>query len=53
MEDFGFNGMNDEEFRKEFMRFLNMYQSSLDGFMKNNYDKKNFMKKPIFWYQTP
>ncbi len=48
MEDFGFNGMNNEEFKKEFMRFLNMYQSSLDGFMKNNYDKKNFMKNPFF-----
>lgn len=48
MEDFGFNGMNDEEFRKEFMRFLNMYQSGLDGFMKDNQSKKNFMNNPFF-----
>ena len=34
MKNFNFNGMDDEEFRKEFMRFLNMYQSGLESFMK-------------------
>lgn len=34
---YGFNGMNDEEFRKEFIRFLNTYQSGLENFMKKNY----------------
>jgi excinuclease UvrABC helicase subunit UvrB len=48
MKDFNFNNMDDEEFRKHFMKFINMYQSSLEGFMKNNYDKTNFMNNPFF-----
>ncbi len=48
MKDFGFNGMGDDEFKKEFMRFLNMYQSSVNGFMKKNYADKNFMNNPFF-----
>jgi excinuclease UvrABC helicase subunit UvrB len=48
MRDFGFNNMNDDEFRKEFMRFLNTYQASLEGFMKKNYNSKNFMNNPFF-----
>lgn len=34
---FGFNGMNDDEFRKEFLRILNSYQSGLESFMKKRY----------------
>jgi len=39
MDMFGFNDMSDEEFKKEFMKFLNMYQSGLENFMKKNYGK--------------
>ena len=42
MKNFGFNGMDDEEFRREFMKFLNMYQSGLDNFMKKTYNNKNY-----------
>ena len=48
MENFGFNGMDDEDFKREFMKFLNMYQSSLDSFMKKNYNNNNFMNNPFF-----
>jgi hypothetical protein len=41
MSDFGFNGMSDEEFNKEFLRFLNMYQSGLESFMKKNLGSQN------------
>ena len=41
MSDFGFNGMSDEEFNKEFLRFLNMYQSGLESFMKKNLGPQN------------
>lgn len=49
MKNFNFNGMDDEEFRKEFMRFLNMYQSGLESFMKKSYNNNNnFMNNPFF-----
>lgn len=32
-----FNGMDDEDFKREFINFLNMYQSSLENFMKKSY----------------
>lgn len=35
--DLNFNNMNDDDFRKEFLRFLTMYQSGLEDFMKNTY----------------
>lgn len=31
-----FNNMDDEQFRKEFMEFLTMYQSSIQNFMNKN-----------------
>jgi len=39
-----FNNMDDEQFRKEFMRFLTLYQSSIQNFMnkKNNPFKNTF-----------
>jgi excinuclease UvrABC helicase subunit UvrB len=48
MENFGFNGMDDEDFKREFIKFLNMYQSSLDSFMKKNYNNNSFMNNPFF-----
>ena len=42
MSNFGFNDMNDEEFREEFMRFLNMYQKGLENFMKKTYNVGGF-----------
>lgn len=35
MRDFGFNNMNDDEFRKEFLRILNMYQKGMDNYFKS------------------
>lgn len=43
MDIYRFNGMDDEEFRKEFLRFLNMYQSGLENFMKKNYGENRGM----------
>jgi hypothetical protein len=37
MDMFGFNNMSEDEFRKEFLKFLNMYQSGMDNFMKKHY----------------
>ena len=48
MDYFGFNNMDDEEFRKEFMKFLNMYQSGLENFMKKTYNTRGFMSNPFF-----
>jgi len=48
MRNFGFNGMNDDEFMREFIKILNMYQSSMENFMKKNYESKNFMSNPFF-----
>lgn len=50
MDNFGFNDMSDEEFRKEFMKFLNMYQNSLESFMKKTYNPRGFgfMSNPFF-----
>jgi excinuclease UvrABC helicase subunit UvrB len=48
MRNFGFNGMNDDEFMREFIKILNMYQSSVENFMKKNYESKNFMSNPFF-----
>jgi excinuclease UvrABC helicase subunit UvrB len=50
MDNFGFNGMSDEEFRKEFMKFLNLYQSGLESFMKKTYKPRGlgFMSNPFF-----
>jgi excinuclease UvrABC helicase subunit UvrB len=50
MDNFGFNDMSDEEFRKEFMKFLNMYQSGLENFMKKTYNPRGlgFMSNPFF-----
>lgn len=50
MDNFEFNGMSDEEFKKEFMKFLNMYQSGLESFMKKTYNPKGlgFTSNPFF-----
>ena len=32
-----FNDMSDEEFRKEFVRIINMYQSGMSGFIRQMY----------------
>lgn len=49
MRYFPFNNMNEDEFNREFLRFLNMYQSGLENFMKKNYGtNKNQMKNPFF-----
>lgn len=50
MDNFEFNDMGDEEFKKEFMRFLNMYQSGLESFMKKTYNPRGlgFMSNPFF-----
>jgi hypothetical protein len=54
MKDFGFNGMNDEEFREEFLRFLNTYQSTLESFMKKNYSSpKNYFVGPSSFGMEP
>ena len=37
-----FNNMDDEQFRKEFMKFLTMYQSSIQNFMNTNKKNKPF-----------
>lgn len=37
MDIYRFNGMDDEDFKREFVKFLNMYQSGLENFMKKNY----------------
>lgn len=42
MNEFGFNNMSDDEFRREFMRLLNMYQSGMDNFMKEMYGSFEF-----------
>lgn len=47
MRDFGFNGMSDEEFRREFIKFLTQYQFGLEDFMKKTYESKNFMSDPF------
>lgn len=38
-----FNNMDDEQFRKEFMRFLTMYQSSIQNLMNRNKGSNYFM----------
>ena len=48
MKNFEFNGMDDEEFRKEFMKFLTTYQAGLENFMKKNYIDKSFNSNPFF-----
>jgi len=54
MKDFGFNGMNDDEFREEFLRFLNTYQSTLESFMKKNYSSpKNYFVGPSSFGMEP
>jgi excinuclease UvrABC helicase subunit UvrB len=42
--------MSDEEFRNEFMKFLNNYKSSLESFMKSTYKPRGlgFMSNPFF-----
>ena len=37
MRYFGFNNMDDDEFRKEFIRFLNEHQRKMSDFMKQMY----------------
>jgi excinuclease UvrABC helicase subunit UvrB len=44
MEDFNFNGMSDDEFKKEFMRFLNYYQDSMKEFMRGPFGYDDFIK---------
>jgi excinuclease UvrABC helicase subunit UvrB len=54
MEDFGFNNMSNEEFRKEFLRFLSMYRGGLDDFMKKTYGKpEEPFNKSIFFNFEP
>lgn len=54
MRNFGFNGMDDEEFKRDFMRFLNMYQSGLDNFIKKNYLRSEEpFNKSIFFNFDP
>lgn len=48
MRNLGFNGMNDEEFRREFMKFLTTYQSGLEDFMRQNYNDRHYTPKPFF-----
>jgi excinuclease UvrABC helicase subunit UvrB len=48
MKDFGFNDMSDEEFRKEFLKLLSMYQSGFDRYMKSNFNNRGFMSNPFF-----
>jgi hypothetical protein len=48
MRDFGFNDMSDEDFRKEFLKLISMYQSGFDRFMKNGFSNRNFMSNPFF-----
>ena len=44
-----FNNMDDEQFRKEFMRFLNLYQSSMEDFIDKSEKKGNglFLYNPL------
>tara|TARA_R110002020_G_scaffold113236_2_gene260268 strand:- start:12331 stop:12798 length:468 start_codon:yes stop_codon:yes gene_type:complete len=41
--DLNFNNMDDEQFRKEFMRFLTMYQSSIQNLMNRNKSNDYFI----------
>jgi len=41
MDEFGFNNMSDDEFRKEFIRILNMYQSGMSNFMRDMYGQQD------------
>lgn len=50
MSNFDFNDMSDEEFRKEFIKFLNKYQRGLESFTKKFYNSRDlgFMSNPFF-----
>lgn len=48
MNDFGFNDMSDEEFMKEFMKFLNKYQDSLKNSTNKTYNPRGFTSYPFF-----
>ena len=37
MDRFNFSNMSDDEFRKEFLKIINMYKSGMDGYMKELY----------------
>lgn len=45
MDEFNFNNMGDDEFRREFMKFLSNYKSGLDNFFKNDFNWMDHYKK--------
>jgi len=48
MRNFGFNDMSDEEFRREFMKFLTTYQSGLENYIRETYNNnKSFKSNPF------
>lgn len=49
MDYFGFNNMDDELFKKEFLRFLNQHQQKMNNFMKRMYgfdERKDYRSTP-------
>jgi len=39
--DLDFNNMNDEQFRREFLRFMSFYQKDMEKFIKAYYGNRN------------
>ena len=48
MSDYKFNGMDDDELMREFIKMLNMYQSSMERYMKKTNENRGFMANPFF-----
>lgn len=48
-----FNDMGDDDFRKEFMKFLKLYGNGLQDFIKKSYldDTDNLLKKSLFIFE--
>jgi hypothetical protein len=46
-----FNGdLNDEQFREEFIKLINLHKQSMDKFMKSFYDDSFFTTKPFIGF---
>lgn len=41
MDNLDFNNMNDEQFRREFLRFISFYQKDMEKFIKAYYGNRN------------
>jgi adenine C2-methylase RlmN of 23S rRNA A2503 and tRNA A37 len=48
MDYLNFNNMDDESFRKDFLKFLNQHQQRMNDFMKRMYNNDNFNSDEMF-----